>query len=74
MITPEHAKALSHHAPTPEAIAVHERLRIAAKEYVAALDELLPASREASLAFTSAQESLMWAYAAVAIHISAKEQ
>lgn len=68
MITPDHDKALSYHPLTPGRGDVHERLRVAAKEYSAVIDEVCPGSREASLAFTAVQESLMWANAAVAIH------
>lgn len=68
MITPDHAKALSYHPLTAGRAEVHEKLREASKVYAAVIDELCPGSREASLAFTAVQESLMWANAAVAIH------
>lgn len=66
--TPEHDKALSFHPLTPGRGEVHELLRSAAKVLAAVYDNHLPPSREASLAFTAVQESLMWANAAVAIH------
>ncbi len=69
-ITPEHDKALSYHPLTPGRAEVHEELRAAAKEFAAVVDRLCPQSREASLAFTDIQSSLMWANAAVAIHSS----
>lgn len=67
-ITPEHDKALSFHPLTPGRGEVHELLRNAAKLLADAYDTHCPPSREASLAFTAVQESLMWANAAVAIH------
>lgn len=60
--------ALSFHPLTPGRGEIHERLREAAKVYAAVVRELCPGSREASLAFTAIQESLMWANAAVAIY------
>jgi len=68
MITPEHEKALSFHPLTPGRAEVHEMLRTGAKALADLYDRFLPGSREASLAFTAVQESLMWANAAVAIH------
>ncbi len=67
-ITPDHDKALSYHPLTPGRAEDHERLRAAAKEFAAVIDELCPPSREHSLAFTDIQSALMWANAAVAIH------
>ena len=54
--------------PTEGRAEIHETLRTAAKAYALVIDSLAPPSREASLAFTAVQESLMWANAAVAIH------
>ena len=68
MITADHEHALSYHPLTEGRGEIHDRLRAAAKAYTAVVDEICPPSREASLAFTSIQESLMWANAAVAIH------
>lgn len=73
-ITPDHDHALSYHPLTAGRGDIHEELRAAAKAYVAVLDRLCPSSREHSLAFTSVQESLMWANAAVAIHDPNREQ
>ena len=67
-IRPDHDKALSYHPLTPGRGETHERLRQAAKDYCAIVDELCPPSREHSLAFTCIQSSLHWANAAVAIH------
>ncbi len=67
-ITPDHEKALSYHPLTAGRAEVHELLRSAAKLLADVYDTHLPPSREASLAFTAVQESLMWANAAVAIH------
>lgn len=67
-LTDEHRNALRFHPLTPGRGELHERLRDAAMALADVYDELLPGSREASLAFTSVQESLMWANAALAIH------
>ena len=67
-INPDHEKALSYHPLTPGRGEVHERLRAAAKVFAAVVDGCCPPSREALLAFTSIQQALMWANAAVAIH------
>jgi len=67
-ITPDHEKALSYHPLTPGRGEIHEALRVAAKLLADVYDRHCPPSREASLAFTAVQESLMWANAAVAIH------
>ncbi|MGB1226095.1 MAG: DUF7681 family protein [Mycobacterium sp.] len=67
-ITPDHLNALKFHPLTPGRGELHEQVRDAAIKFVAVLDDILPASREASLAFTAAQEALMWANAALAIH------
>ena len=67
-ITPDHDKALSYHPLTDGRAEIHEALRGGAKFLADLYDRHLPPSREASLAFTAVQESLMWANAAVAIH------
>lgn len=67
-ITPDHEKALSYHPLTEGRAEVHETLRAAAKLLADVYDRHCPPSREAALAFTAVQESLMWANAAVAIH------
>ena len=68
MITPEHDAALSYHPLTPGRGQLHEEARAAAKRYCAHLDGMLPPSREASLAFTALEESLMWANKALALN------
>lgn len=67
-LLPEHQRALTYHPLTPGRAELHEELRAAAMLYASVIDRICPASREASVAFTSIQESLMWANAAVAIH------
>lgn len=67
-ITPDHDKALSYHPLTEGRAEIHETLRAAAKLLADVYDRHCPPSREAALAFTAVQESLMWANAAVAIH------
>lgn len=67
-ITPEHDRALSYHPLTDGRGEKHEQLREAAKAYTEVVEALCQGSREADLAFTAIQESLMWANAALAIH------
>lgn len=67
-ITADHDRALSYHPLVGGRGDLHEALRQAAKDYADELDRILPGSREASLAFTDLQASLMWANAALAIH------
>jgi len=67
-VSPDHEKALNYHPLTAGRGEIHQFLRDAAKQLAAIYDTYCPPSREASLAFTAVQESLMWANAAVAIH------
>lgn len=73
MLTADHDKALTYRKPTAEAVITHEAVRAAAKQLASIYDELCPPSREASLAFTAVQESLLWANAAIAIHTHTNE-
>lgn len=58
-----------HAADDPDAtIAAHESVRFDCRELALALHDLLPESREKSLALTAVQETMMWANAAIAIH------
>ena len=59
----------SHHAPkTGERIARHEAIREATLQLAALYEQLLPSSREASMAQTALHEAAMWANATLAIH------
>lgn len=57
---------LTNHKPTDEGIEKIERLREAAKAYVATVLELTPASREQSLALTNIETGNMYAIASIA--------
>lgn len=45
----------------------HRDTRTAFKQFAAMLDEVLPDSREKSLAFTALQEASMWSHCAIAM-------
>ena len=58
-----------HHAPqTERRVEVHELLREVYADLAVLINEVLPGSREASLAQTKLQESSWAAHAALAIH------
>ncbi len=60
-------RRFSHHPPrTPERVDAHERVRAIARHAAEELAEILPAGREAALAFTALEDTMMWANAAVA--------
>lgn len=57
----------SYHAPRDaHDVSQHENIRLAARSFMEAIAEFAPESREQSLAFTKAEEALMWANAAIA--------
>lgn len=58
-------KRFSHHPPDALKVDIHVMVRAAFKELATGLD-ILPESREKSLAYTALEESLMWANAAIA--------
>lgn len=59
----------SHHPPlSGERISRHEAIREATMQLAVIYEELLPGSREASLAQTALQEAAMWANGALALH------
>jgi antitoxin component of MazEF toxin-antitoxin module len=62
----EIAKRFDHHQPTDEKIGIHMEARREYKELAHAMNDLLPESREKSLALTALEESLMWANACIA--------
>jgi hypothetical protein len=69
----EIVKRLGYHPGTPTTIPAFEDNRHRFIELALHMDETLPDSREKSLCMTSLQEALMWANAAVAIHLSPTE-
>ena len=56
-----------YHAGTPETILQHRDLRLMLQVIARDLDDMLPPSREKSLAFTALQEAGLWAHAAIAM-------
>jgi hypothetical protein len=57
----------TYHPPKdPETIASHEAVRDELRVTALLLDEMLPDSREKSIAITKLEEALMWANAAIA--------
>jgi len=58
----------TYHAPTPEDVALHEHVRETVREVANGFNEVLPESREKSLAMTHLEEAVMWANAAIARH------
>lgn len=58
-----------HHPPTTQKrVDTHQLVRDTAAEWALLLNEILPESREKSLALTAVQEAAMWANSAIAIH------
>jgi hypothetical protein len=66
-------KRLGYHPATPTTVPIFEENRHLFIELSLYVDETLPESREKSLCLTSLQAGLMWANAAVAIHLSPTE-
>jgi hypothetical protein len=62
-------KRFTHHVPGEARRPIHEEARAAFKAFAEDLAELLPESREKSLAFTALEESSFWAHAAVARNV-----
>jgi hypothetical protein len=59
-------KRFTYHAPKGDQPAKYEQIRRAARNFSDLLNQLCPDSREKSLAFTSLEEAVMWANAAIA--------
>lgn len=58
---------MTNHPPAnADVITKFEELRVCAKDWAKAVAFLAPSCREQSLALTAAEESLMWAVAAIA--------
>lgn len=56
----------TYHKPNDEQARSYVRLRKLAKELAHLIDELCPPGREAALAMTKLEESVMWANAGIA--------
>lgn len=66
MNNPKIDNAFTYHAPKEGQPAKYHAIREKAKELAYLLDELVPDSREKSLAMTKLEESVMWANAGIA--------
>lgn len=67
-------RRFTYHAPSGEAKEFHGALRAEAKAFARRLQQLLPAGREKSLAFTAFEEATFWAHAAIARDPSLHEE
>ncbi len=64
-------KRFAHHPPSrPEIATAHQHVRGSCASLAVMFNQLLPESREKSLALTALQEASQWANAAVAIHMN----
>jgi len=68
MINDQIERAFKYHPPSGDQPQRYERLRAKAKELALLIQELCPASREASLALTHIENASMWANASIARH------
>lgn len=59
-------KAFTYHPPKGDQPERYERLRAAAKDLALLIHDLVPYSREQSLALTKLEEASMWANAGIA--------
>lgn len=59
-------KAFTYHAPKEGQAEKYVAIRECAKELAYLIDELVPASRERSLAITNLEQTTFWANAAIA--------
>ena len=66
MNNPKIDNAFTYHAPKEGQPAKYQTIREKAKELAYLVDELVPASREQSLAITKLEECVMWANAGIA--------
>jgi hypothetical protein len=62
----EMTKRFTYHSPKGDQPERYAKIRAAAKAYAEVIDELCPDSREKSVAFTQAEDSVFWANAAIA--------
>lgn len=67
MITDEDlANRFTYHPPNPTQIDVYAQIRAIGHAFAVALNEMVPDSREKSLAITKLEEVVMWANAGIA--------
>lgn len=59
-------KRFTYHAPTPDQIPKYQELRDTAKDLAYRINELVPQSREQSLALTHLEQAIFWANAGIA--------
>lgn len=59
-------RRFSFHPATPETGPIHDEARLRHRELACWITDVIPESREASLALTALQESMMWCNAAIA--------
>jgi hypothetical protein len=64
--TSEIENNFTYHAPSPEDIANHEKIREAGKELALLVYESCPGTAERTLAIRKIEEAVMWANAAIA--------
>jgi hypothetical protein len=56
----------TYHKPSPKQAFYYEKIRGIAKEFAEYIAEVVPDSREQSLALTALEEAVMWANAGIA--------
>lgn len=59
-------KNFMYHAPKPGQPETYQNIRGCAKDLATLINEVVPESREKSLAFTKLEEAVMWANAGIA--------
>lgn len=73
MSDPDLDKNFTYHPPKGDQPERYKRIRAKAKEFAALVVELVPPSRERSLALTKLEEVVMWANAGIARNQEAEE-
>lgn len=65
-MNPQIEKAFTYHPPKKHRAGMYSSIRETAKMFAYVIDELVPDSREKSLAMTKLEECVMWANAGIA--------
>ena len=65
-MNPKIEKAFTYHPPKKHQAGMYSSIRETAKMFAYVIDELVPDSREKSLAMTKLEECVMWANAGIA--------
>lgn len=65
-MNPQIENAFTYHAPKPGQPEIYQQLREKAKELAYLIDELVPKSREQSVALTNLETCVFWANAGIA--------